>query len=74
VGNKRFSGRRRSSKILRNGRQADKANSKDQEEKVACGWRIVISPAAGFVTLLHSVVGLGPIELVVADSRGIGVG
>jgi hypothetical protein len=38
----------------------------------ACGWRIVISPAAGHVTLLHSVLGLARIELVVADSKGIG--
>ena len=40
----------------------------------SCGWRIVISPATGHVTLLHSVLGLARIELVVADSKGIGVG
>jgi hypothetical protein len=39
-----------------------------------CGWRIVISLAAGHVTLLHSVLGLGRIELVVADSKSIGAG
>jgi hypothetical protein len=37
----------------------------------ACGWRIVILPAAGQVTLLHTVLGF---ELVAADSKGIGAG
>jgi hypothetical protein len=36
-----------------------------------CGWRIVISPATGHVTLLHSVVGLERVALVVADLKGI---
>jgi len=40
----------------------------------ACDWRIVISPALGHVTLLHSALGLARIELVVADSKGIGAG
>jgi hypothetical protein len=41
---------------------------------VACVWRIIISLAAGDVTLLHSVRGLARIELVVADSKDIGAG
>jgi len=41
--------------------------------KSRCGWRI-LSPAAGHVTLLHFVLGLARIELVVADSKGIGAG
>jgi hypothetical protein len=36
-----------------------------------CGWRIVISLAAGHVTLLHSVAELAEIELLVADFEGI---
>jgi hypothetical protein len=36
-----------------------------------CGWRIVISVAAGHVTLLHSVAELARIELLVADFEGI---
>jgi hypothetical protein len=39
-----------------------------------CGWRIVISPGTEHVTLLHSVLGLARIELVIADSKGIGAG
>ncbi len=35
------------------------------------GWRIVISLAAGHVTLLHSVAELARIELLVADFEGI---
>jgi hypothetical protein len=38
---------------------------------LTCGWRIVISPAAGYVTLLHSVAGLARTELLVADFKGI---
>lgn len=37
----------------------------------SCGWRIVISPAAGYVTLLHSVGGLVRTELLVDDFKGI---
>jgi hypothetical protein len=40
---------------------------------MTCGWRIVISPAAGHVTL-HSGQGLARIELMAADSKGIGAG
>jgi hypothetical protein len=36
----------------------------------SCGWRIVISPVAGHVTLLQSVRGLARIELVARD-RGL---
>jgi len=35
------------------------------------GWRIVISPATGHVTLSHSVAGLAQLELVVADFKGV---
>jgi hypothetical protein len=35
------------------------------------GWRIVISLAAGHVTLLHPVAELARIELLVADFEGI---
>jgi hypothetical protein len=38
---------------------------------VRCGWRIVISPATGHVTLLHPVAGLGRVALVVADFKSI---
>ncbi len=36
-----------------------------------CGWRFVISPATGHVTLLHNVAGLARVALVVADFKGI---
>jgi hypothetical protein len=36
-----------------------------------CGWRIVISPATGHVTLLHPFAGLARVVLVVADFKGI---
>jgi hypothetical protein len=39
-----------------------------------CAWRIVFSPSAWHATLLHSVLELARIELVVADSKGIGAG
>ena len=42
--------------------------------RFTCDWRIVISPAPGHVTLLRPVLGLARIELVVADSKGIGAG
>jgi transposase-like protein len=35
-----------------------------------CGWRIVISPATGHVTL-HPFAGLARVVLVVADFKGI---
>jgi len=37
----------------------------------AVGWRIVISPATGHVTLLHPFAGLARVVLVVADFKGI---
>jgi hypothetical protein len=38
---------------------------------IHAGWRIVISPATGHVTLLHPVAGSARVALVVADFKGI---
>jgi hypothetical protein len=40
----------------------------------SCGLRIFNSRTAGHVTFLHSVAGLGRIELEVADFQGIRAG
>jgi hypothetical protein len=40
-------------------------------QRIGCGWRIVISLAAGHVTLFYSVAELARIELLVADFEGI---
>ncbi len=47
--------------------------AKNEPSKPVAG-ELLFGLAAGHVTLLHSVLGLARIEVVIADSKGIGAG
>jgi hypothetical protein len=63
-----------SARIMKENQPPSAQTFQDYREALRVAGELLFRLAAGHVALLHSVLGLARIEVVVADSKGIGAG